>query len=81
MSTTLPEAPVRAGQVFQVVNYIGDTEHEFVGQRFVCSCVSEFGPFVNGYNAPTVYHFSEVRRVEPTEQERALEGYLLEDAT
>lgn len=68
MSTTTAP-PVRVGQTFQVVNYIGDTEHEFVGQRFTCSCVSEFGPFVNGYNAPTAFHFSEVVRVETTAEE------------
>jgi len=73
-TTTAP--PLAKGDVFEVINYIGETDHKYVG-RYVCSWVGDY--HVSGYGLATAFMFSEVRRVEPAEQERGMSGFLLED--
>jgi len=77
MSTTTEIAPLKKGDVFLVLSYVGEPESSYISRRFVCSWVGDY--HVTGYGAETAFMFSEVRRVEPTEQERGLENYLLED--
>jgi len=85
MSTTTAP-PVAPGDTFEVTQICGGPDlapssnalwGHYIGRRFVAQHVSSWHVYCEGVEIP--FTFSEVRRVEPTEQERGLENYLLED--
>jgi hypothetical protein len=77
MSTTL-ESPVREGEWFEVTSYCDpEAEQRHLGRRLRAVWVGKYHIQASGVD--TMFSFCEVRRVEPTEQERACENFLLED--
>lgn len=77
-----PQSPVKTGEWFEVTSYIGDAQHPMVGKRIKAGSIGDHYVFPS-LDTPeedlSCFRFSEVRRVEPTERERGLENYLLED--
>lgn len=77
-----PQSPVKTGEWFEVLSYIGDAQHPMVGKRIKAGSIGIHYVFPS-LDTPeedlSCFRFSEVRRVEPTEQERERADYLLED--